>query len=84
MLSRSQHNIKKTHHFTREPDTEEEGLRRLLVAWGRVLERCLDTLAAMDHMDTLKWWVSPKNEAASVHPFELPQNSKSIDKYSGQ
>jgi len=31
----------------------------------------------------LKWWASPKNEAASQRPFELPQNAKSIEKYSG-
>ena len=83
VLSQSQHNIKKTHDFTREPDPEEEGLVRMLVAWGRILERCLDTLEGTDHKDALKWWASPKNEAASQRPFELPQNAKSIDKYSG-
>jgi hypothetical protein len=30
----------------------------------------------------LKWWASPKNEAVSQRPFELPQNAKSVDKYS--
>lgn len=84
VLSQSEHNIRDTHRFTREPDPEESELARLLVAWNRILERCLDTLAAMDHMDTLKWWVSPKNEAASVHPFELPQNSKTMTKYSSR
>jgi hypothetical protein len=43
----------------------------------------LDTLAASDYKDTLKWWKSPKNEVADQHPFELPQNSTSITKYSG-
>jgi hypothetical protein len=43
-----------------------------------------NTLAATDHKDTLKWWASPKNEAASVHPFELPQNSKTMVKYSSR
>jgi len=47
------------------------------------MERCLDTLADTDHKDVLKWWASPKNEAASQRPFELPQNAKSIEKYSG-
>ena len=48
------------------------------------MERCLDTLAATDYYkDALKWWRSPKNEAASQRPFELPQNAKSINKYSG-
>jgi len=40
-------------------------------------------LAATDHMDILKWWVSPKNEVASQRPFELPQNAKTVTKYSG-
>ena len=35
----------------------------------------------MDHKDTLKWWGSPKNEAADPQPFELPQNAKSLAKY---
>jgi hypothetical protein len=83
VLSQSKHNIIKTHHFTREPDPEEPELTRVLRAWSRILERCLDTLAASDHRDTLKWWASPKNEVASQRPFELPQNSKTIDKYSG-
>jgi len=46
------------------------------------LERCLDTLAATDQKDALKWWASLKNEAASQRLFELPQNAKSVDKYS--
>jgi hypothetical protein len=83
VLSQSKHNIMKTHHFTREPDAEEPELTRVLRAWSRILERCLDTLAASNHRDTLKWWASPKNEAASQQPFELPQSSKTIDKYSG-
>jgi hypothetical protein len=83
VLSRSKHNIIKTHHFTREPDPEEPELTRVLRAWERILERCLDTLTASDHKDTLKWWASPKNEVASQRPFELPQNSRTITKYSG-
>jgi len=46
------------------------------------LERCLDTLAATDQKDALKWWASPKNEAASQRPFELPQNATTVEKYS--
>jgi hypothetical protein len=42
----------------------------------------LDTLEVTDHKDALKWWASPKNEAASQRPFELPQNAKTINKYS--
>jgi hypothetical protein len=83
VLSTSQHNMVKTFQFTREPDADESELRRLLHAWRRILERSLDTLAATDHKDALKWWASPKNEAASQRPFELPQNAKSVEKYSG-
>lgn len=83
VLSQSKHNIITTNHFTREPDAEELELVRVLRAWRRVLERCLDTLAASDHRDTLKWWASPKNDVASQRPFELPQNHQTIGKYSG-
>jgi len=35
------------------------------------------------YKDILKWWASPKNEAASQKPFELPQNHhKTIPRYS--
>ncbi|TGO31480.1 hypothetical protein BHYA_0676g00010 [Botrytis hyacinthi] len=64
------------------PDPEEPQLERLLHVWNRILERCLNTLEATDHKDTLKWWASPKNEAADQRPFEIPQNAKSVDKYS--
>jgi hypothetical protein len=83
VLSQSKHNLVKTFHFTRVPEPEEPELERLLRAWSRILERCLSTLEATDHKDALKWWASPKNEAASQRPFELPQNAKSIEKYSG-
>ena len=83
VLSQSKHNLVKTFHFTRVPEPEEPELERLLRAWSRILERCLNTLEATDHKDALKWWASPKNEAASQRPFELPQNAKSIEKYSG-
>jgi hypothetical protein len=82
VLSQSKHNFVKTFHYTRMPDPDEPKLERLLRAWNGILERGLDTLEATDHKDVLKWWASPKNEAASQHPFELPQNAKSIDKYS--
>jgi Orsellinic acid/F9775 biosynthesis cluster protein D len=83
VLSQSKHNLVKTFHYTRMPDPDEPQLERLLRAWNRILERCLDTLEATDHKDALKWWGSPRNEAASQRPFELPQNAKTIDKYSG-
>jgi hypothetical protein len=83
VLSQSKHNLVKTFHYTRMPDPDEPQLERLLRAWNRILERCLNTLEATDHKDALKWWASPKNEAADQRPFELPQNAKSVDKYSG-
>ena len=82
VLSQSKHDLVKTFHFTRMPDPDEPGLERLLRKWKGILERCLDTLDATDHKDALKWWASPKNEAASQRPFELPQNTQTIDKYS--
>lgn len=82
VLSQSKHNFIKTFHYTRMPDPEEPQLERLLRAWNRILERCLDTLEATDHKDALKWWASPKNEAADQRPFELPDNAKSVKRYS--
>lgn len=84
VLNQSKHNMVKTAAFAHEPsaDTDEPALERVVRAWKRILERCLDTLEATDQKDTLKWWKSPKNEAADQHPFELPQNGKSMDKYS--
>jgi hypothetical protein len=34
-----------------------------------------------NYKDILKWWASPKNEAASQRPFELPEK-KTISRYS--
>ncbi|KAK6599319.1 hypothetical protein H4I96_08523 [Botrytis cinerea] len=82
VLSQSKHNLVETSRYTRMPDPEEPQLERLLYVWNRILERCLNTLEAIDHKDTLKWWASPKNEAADQRPFEIPQNAQSVDKYS--
>ena len=82
VLGQSKHNLVKTHQFARPPDPDEPDLERVLRAWRRILERCLDTLAATDQKDALKWWGSPKNEAASQRPFELPQNAQTVEKYS--
>jgi hypothetical protein len=86
VLSQSKHNMVKTFHYTREPDADDRGneskLGRVLRAWGRIFNRCLDTLEATDQKDALKWWASPKNEAVDQRPFELPQNAKSLTKYS--
>jgi hypothetical protein len=81
VLGQSKHNLLTTSSYTHKPDTEPE-LERVLRAWNRILERCLDTLANTDQKDILKWWGSPKNEAASQRPFELPQNAQTIKEYS--
>jgi hypothetical protein len=81
VLCQSKHNLVKTHQFARAPDPDVPKLQRALRAWKRILERCLDTLAATDQKDALKWWASPKSEAVSQRPFELPENAKSVDKY---
>lgn len=81
VIERSKHNLIRTYEFLRVPDPEEEGLQRVVRAWKRVKERCLDTLEATDHKDVLKWWVAPQKDKASQRPFELPQNSQSLDKY---
>ena len=82
VLLNSKYNLVTTAHFTRMPDPEEWQLIRVLEAWKRILNRCLDTLEAVDHKDVLKWWASPKNEAASQHPFQKPQNQQTLVKYS--
>ena len=82
VLGQSKHNLVKTHQFARPPNPDEPKLERVLRAWRRILERCLNTLAATDQKDALKWWGSPKNEAASQRPFELPQNAQTLEKYS--
>lgn len=55
VLERSKHNLVETYTFVRMPDANEVGLDRVLLAWDRVLNRCLDMLAAADQKDTLKW-----------------------------
>lgn len=81
VLNGSKHNMIKTFRFARSPDPDEPNLQRVVRAWNHVLVRCLDTLQDVDHKDVLKWWASPKNESASQRPFEIPQNSKSVEKY---
>jgi hypothetical protein len=61
VLSQSKHNLVKTFYYTRMPGPDETQLDRLLRAWNRILERCLNTLGATDYKDALKWWASLKN-----------------------
>jgi hypothetical protein len=82
VLSKSKHDMLKTYEFLQYAGPEETELHRLLLAWDRIRERALDTLESVDHKDALKWWVSPKNEVASQHPFELPDKSSTLTKYS--
>jgi len=82
VLEKSKHNLIQTYAYLREPDPEEINLQRIIRSWKVILERCLNTLESVDHRDVLKWWESPRNEIASQRPFELPQNSKSLEKYS--
>jgi hypothetical protein len=55
VLSALQYNMVKTFQFTCEPDADKSELRCLLHVWRRILEQSLDTLAATDHKDALKW-----------------------------
>ncbi len=82
ILSQSKHNLVKTFHYTRMPKLDKLHLNRLVCVQKQVLERYLNTLEAIDHKDALKWQASPKNEAVDQRSFELPQNTKTIDKYS--
>ncbi|OBT81111.1 hypothetical protein VE02_10315 [Pseudogymnoascus sp. 03VT05] len=82
VLSKSKHDMLKTYEFLQYPGLEETELHQLLLAWDRIRERALNTLESVDHKDALKWWVSLKNEVASQHPFELPDKSSTLTKYS--
>jgi hypothetical protein len=58
VLSRSNHNMIKMFHYTRDPDGDDQDdeakLRQVMRAWSRILKCCLDMLAATNHEDTLK------------------------------
>jgi superfamily II DNA helicase RecQ len=84
VLAGSKHDLVKTAAFTSTATATEPELERVLQSWERILQRSLTTLAAVgNYKDILKWWASPKNEAASQRPFELPQNHKTtIPRYS--
>jgi superfamily II DNA helicase RecQ len=84
VLAGSKHSLVKTAEFTATATADEPELECLLQSWERIVQRSLATLAAVSqYKDILKWWASPKNEAASQKPFELPQNhSKTVPRYS--
>ena len=54
VLNKSKHDLVRTYAFLREPDHDEIKLHRLIRAWKRIFERCLDTLEATDHKDVVK------------------------------
>lgn len=82
VLAGSKHDLVTTAEFTATATVDEPKLERILESWERILQRSLTTLAAVDkYKDILKWWASPKNEAANQHPFELPKN-RTIVRYS--
>jgi len=83
VLAGSKHDLMKTAEFTATAAATEPELERVLQSWERILQRSLSTLVAVgNYKDILKWWASPKNEAASQRPFELPQNHKTtVPKY---
>ena len=85
VLAASKHNLVKTAEFTATATAAEPELEQVLQSWERILQRSLGTLATVsNYKDILKWWVSPKNEAASQRPFELPQNHQTTVPRYGQ
>ncbi|KFZ04594.1 hypothetical protein V502_10033, partial [Pseudogymnoascus sp. VKM F-4520 (FW-2644)] len=83
VLSASRHDIRKTYSFVRKPDTAEFELERVLQAWDRIVNRCLDTLGDVDNIDVLKWLQSPRQEEPASRPFRLPQSGYTLVKYGG-
>jgi len=55
VLGQSKYNLVKMFQFTYKPNPNEPKLDPVLRAWSRILEQCLDTLAAMDQKSALKW-----------------------------
>ncbi|KFZ23152.1 hypothetical protein V502_02369 [Pseudogymnoascus sp. VKM F-4520 (FW-2644)] len=86
VLSASKHDIRKTYHFVRKPETTEVDLERVLQAWDRIVNCCLDTLDTLgdvDNVDILKWLQSPRQEEPASRPFRLPQSGYTLVKYGG-
>ena len=81
-LSKSKHDMPHTYDFLRYPTPEGTERRRLLRALDIIRAWALDTQEDVDHKDALKWWVSPKNEIVSQHPFNWPQSLNALAMYS--
>jgi hypothetical protein len=54
VLGKLKHNIVQTYRFLCKPDLDKPALKRLLVYWTRIFNRCLDTLADTDNPNVLK------------------------------
>lgn len=54
VLSGSKHDIRKTYYFVWKLEKTEVKLERVLQAWDRIVNRCLDTLGDVDNIDVLK------------------------------
>ena len=78
-LAGSQHDLVATARFTATATATEPELEPVLLSWERIFQRCLYTLTATsDYKDILKWWASPKQEAASQRPFERPEKQTTV------
>jgi hypothetical protein len=66
VLSESQYDLVRTYNFTATATATEPELSRVQRAWGRILERCLETLESINHKDILKLWAEP---TSSIWPF---------------
>ena len=77
VLAGSKHDLAATAVFAAAAAaTGPEDEAQLVQSWERILQRSLATLAAVaNYKDILKWWASPKNEAASQRPFERPEKA---------
>jgi hypothetical protein len=74
-----------SHDLICKPESLDSGdkFQRLVSAWNRIVERCLVTLASIDHVDSLKWLATVgMHSSAHQKPFGRPQNQSTITKYS--
>ena len=82
VIAGSKHGLVETAAFAATATAEETEPATIMISWERILNRSLHTLRKLgDYKDILKWWASPKLEAASQRPFERPQ-PQTIARYS--
>jgi hypothetical protein len=82
VLRRSKHDLMTTAKYAREPDADETDLSRLITVWGAYCGAVLGYAGRDRPEGRAQVVASPKNEVASQRPFELPQSSHTIVKYS--